>query len=75
MAERTGLPCGCTFVKAGRQWWHVVACPAHELDFGPIPIDLSPSADVPACRDKDPAHAATAPPATPTPPNTRSEEG
>ena len=36
---------------------------------------LTPSADVPACRDEDPAHAAASPPATPTRRNSRSEEG
>ena len=36
---------------------------------------LTPSADLPACRDEDPAHAATSPPATPTRPKPSSEEG
>ena len=28
--------CGCRYVEAGGQWWHVVACPDHNLDLGPL---------------------------------------
>lgn len=30
------LPCGCRYVKAGDKWYHVVACPDHELGFEPL---------------------------------------
>jgi hypothetical protein len=36
MSERADLFCGCAFIKAGGQWYQVVACPEHVMDMKPM---------------------------------------
>jgi len=35
MTEQQYFECGCAWVRAGGNWWHVVACPLHVMDMLP----------------------------------------
>ena len=35
MSERRDFECGCAWVKAGGNWYQVVACPLHVMDMRP----------------------------------------
>ncbi len=42
MSERLDIFCGCAYIKAGEQWFQVVACPDHEMDMHPVPYPPKP---------------------------------
>jgi hypothetical protein len=33
--QRRDFECGCAWIRAGGNWWHVVACPDHAMDTRP----------------------------------------
>ena len=35
MTTRRDFECGCAWIRAGGNWWHVVACPDHAMDARP----------------------------------------
>lgn len=34
--ESLSKPCGCRYIRTGKAWYQVVACPDHRFDFRPL---------------------------------------